>query len=478
MSTVATASVAALLVLGAIQPGTALGQGEDVKAAIPSNLTKLRPIKGVAYDPKPSNFSPSGPSGGPPNDAYFDSDFFNSDFTAIWGDAGSGSRKDLETAKNAGLNLLHLYNWNPQRNHTSFLDAAKANNLALMIPINNFTSETIRGEVCKTCGKGYQGAFNIIKGIFEQIYQGGKTPHSAAVMWAIFNEYDINPIPPAHVAFVAQAILTLENENDIPVANRLPITVPVSDATFARDDRGPRTREQQVALERATLQWLETNPGKRVQSKFANDLPGAVLAILAVSNAFADAQTTKSYKSAFDPDPVTVAAIPADFWKTRFIASSNPFRDGPTMRNYLLSKDQFQSAFPGNTDWNTLPPLFFAEYGWSQRASGGTPLCPEDACFQKQADFVLKQLQCTNPLAVSSGTPQGYFLGSTFFQATFVDGAHFEAGDFIPDQFTDFDQPNAPAPAGGTKYRVDKVKALPVAAKAIQGYAEDTATCE
>ena len=74
------------------------------QSSIPPNLTKLRPIKCIAYDPKPSDFY---------QNAYFDSDFFNSDFTAIWGDDGKpGARNDLKTFAGANLNMLHVYNWN------------------------------------------------------------------------------------------------------------------------------------------------------------------------------------------------------------------------------------------------------------------------------------------------------------------------------------------------------------------------------
>jgi hypothetical protein len=465
----ATSMVAALLMVGAfgagVQPNTALAQEDIVAEGIPSNLTKLRPIKGIAYDPKPSDFFQQ--------NAYFDSDFFNSDLTGIWGDDGPGSRQDLELFKTTGLNFLHLYNWNAQRvNHTVFLDAAQARGITVMVPISNFTAGTIVGVTpgCGTCPKGYQAAFKLVTDIFNQVYRGTTSPHPAVAMWGIFNEYDLNKINPANVVFVIQAILTLENQAGIPVASRLPITVPVSDAIFARSVRQALDREQLAAFERATRQWLESNPGKNVDT-VPGDLPGAVLAILAISNALADAQTRTTYKAVWDPGEVTVAAVPADFWRTRFIASSNPFRQGPDLRNYLLSPTQFQSAFPGTTAWNTLPPLFFAELGFSQVDAGRD--------LQRQESIVLKQLQCTNPLAVQANTPQGYFLGSAFFQHTFVDVSHFEAFQVVPGQFTlHGPSDTAPCPACGQRYRVDVLTALPQAASVQQGYADDAATCQ
>jgi hypothetical protein len=446
LRTIAVVAWLAVWLAGAPFPATVGAQ-----STIPAHLTQLRPIKGIAYDPKPSDF---------PAAAYFDSDFFNSDFTAIWGDDGqAGSRNDLETFKTVGINLLHLYNWNPGRaGHTAFLDAAQARGIKVMVPISNFTAQTIVGTSgCGECGSGYQAAFSIIKGIFDQVYVGAATAHPAVAMWGIFNEYDLNEIDPVDVTFAVQAILTLEDQAGIPPANRLPITVPVSDGTFDRAHRGALSRTQQAQFERATLQWLQTNPGKNVDTD-PSDLPGAVLAILAVANALADAQTRTSYKSKFDTGQVAVSPVPPDFWGTRFIAASNPFRVGTALRDYLTSPAQFQSAFPGTTAWNTLPPLLFSEMGFSQVDAGHD--------LARQASVVLGQIHCTHPLAVSAGTPQGYFLGSAFFQHTFVDPAHFEGLQVEPGQFS-------PRPS----YRVDVLSPLPQWESVKQGYRDDTAAC-
>lgn len=417
------------------------------QSSLPANLTQLRPIQGIAYDPKPSDF---------PQPAYYDSDFFNGDFKGIWGDDGQvGARRDLANLADAHVNLLHIYNWNPARpDHGSFLDAAAANGVKVMIPISNFTAQTITGTTgCPTCSNGYQAAYDLVRRIFMQVYTG-TTPHPAAAMWAIYNEYDLNGINPVDVAFVVQAILTLENEAGIPPENRLPFTSPVSDATFARDQRQGLSRDLVQAFERATVQWLATNPGRNVD-RSPSDLPGAVLAILSISNALSDSQARTSYKSKFDGTAVTVAAVPADLWTTRFIASSNPFRLGPALEDYLTNPKQFQSAFPGTTAWNTLPPLFFGEMGFSQADSGGD--------LQKQASIVLGQIQATHKLAASGGTPQGYFLGSCFFQHTLVDTSRFEGFDTTGAFSTHT------GPAGA--YRVDTLTPLPLWDSVKQGYA-------
>ena len=433
---------------------------EPVPSAIPPQLTQLRPIQCIAYDPKPSDFF---------QNAYFDSDFFNADFTAIWGDDGqAGARKDLSTFAGVRLNMLHLYNWNAQRTtHKAFLDAAQKLGIKVMVPISNFTAQTITGTTdCPSCPKGYKAALDLVRGIFNQVYiNGSKTPHPAAAMWGIYNEYDLNKYDPVNVAFVAQAILTVENEAGIPAANRLPITTPVSDATWNTQARNAAGLPSALnsALKRAADQWLVTNPGKNVDSPTPPDLPGAVLAMIAVSNALSDAQTKSSYQSPFDAGgPVSVAVIPSDFWTTRWIASSNPFRIGSALTDYLTNPAQFQSAWPGTTAFNTLPPLFFAEMGFSQVDAGGD--------LAKQAEVVLGQIQATASLARSGGTPQGYFLGSCMFQHTFVDASKFEGFDTTGQYSARAASSTAPCPACGVGWRVDVLAPLPVWNSVVKGY--------
>lgn len=455
------------------------------QSSIPPNLTKLRPIKCIAYDPKPSDFY---------QNAYFDSDFFNSDFTAIWGDDGKpGARNDLKTFADAKLSMLHLYDWNAQRTgHTAALDAAQQLGIKVMVPISNFTAGTIVGNTpgCDKCPRGYQAAFDLVRGIFNQVYVAGSTtPHPAVAMWSIYNEYDLNKYNPVDVAFVAQAILTLEDQAGIPAANRLPITTPVSDAMWSTQQRSQAKlpREIDAALDRAARQWLVTNPGKNVSTPNPADLPGGVLAILAVANALSDGQTRTSFRSMFDAaGPVTVSAVPADFWKTRWIASTNPFRTGQALEEYLTSATQFQSAFPGTTAFNTLPPLFFGEMGRSQKdtryflhpaPSGYTPPPEYDpppcdsACLAAQASWVLDQIRSTDPLAKNASTPQGYFLGSCFFQHTLVDTSNYQAFDRTGKFSMRAAAAGAPFPAAGQEWRVDVLTPLPVWSSVTQGYA-------
>ena len=445
-SAVLSACVIAVVVM---QATTALAQ-----STIPAHLTKLRPIKCMAYDPRPSDW-PVGTDDAPSQ--YFDSDFFNGDYTGIWGDDGQpGTRRDLETFQDAGLNLLHLYNWNAQRtNHKTFLDAAEARGIKVMVPISNFTAKTIMGTCGDNCTKyglrGYKVAFDQIESIFKQVYFG-TAPHPAAAMWGIYNEYDLNQYNPYIVAFAAQAILTLEKKYNIPEDSRLPIAVPISDAVWDAAARARLPKELRAALELANQQWDTLKPGK--------PLPGAVLATMALSNAYANAPTT--YQSLWDS--MQVDAIPKTFWKNRVIAVSNPFRNGASLLNFLTDPDQFQGAWPGTTDFNSLPTLFFGEMGWSQKNSGGS--------LEQQASVVLDQIKVTNPLATNASTPQGYFLGSCFFQHTIVDPSQFQAFNVDPNQFATRPLPQGtPCPACGKTYRIDVLTPLPVWNSVRKGFA-------
>jgi hypothetical protein len=446
-------------------------------AQIAPALTALRPIKGISYQPSPSDDcqlhapqykdTPECIAVKGVNPTYFDTDFYNVDFQLLWGPGpGGNGRNDLATLKAQGINFLHIYNWNRERDHTSFMDAVAANGMKMMVPVSNFTACLIVGG-CQSVRPGdgsYQKAFDNIKGIFEEVYRGGKTPHPSVGAWGIYNEYELYDIDPVNVAFAIQAILRLENDAGIPPANRLPFMVPVSNAT----------------LEKSTVPWARVAKAIYAAIPGSNStIPPGVLGNIGVSIALQNAQTsgTTSYGS------VAVAAIPADFWTTRFIATVNPFTPGPTLNSYITSPSQFQSAFPGasvsvtlpsaqtwNAAWNKLPPLFFSEVGIDIGGSG-----PKDQTSpQTQGAWVLRQLQCTHPWAVDpASTPQGYFLGSSVFEFEY-EGSNGHWGMWtFPDPvvFT-----TATTTTGAT-YRIDKLDAQPAWASVLTGFQATAKSC-
>ncbi len=378
----------------------------NAAAQIPANLLSLRPVKGMSYQPSPSDDCQLQNEYCSVNNAvYYDTDFYNTDFPLLWG-SGTGGRGDLATLKAQGINFLHIYNWNPQRDHGTFLTAVAQNAMKVTIPVSNYTACIIVGNQCQGVANGsYATAYANIKAIFEQVYNlTTKKPHSAAGVWAIYNEYDLNSIDPANIAFAIQAILKLEADNAIAAADRLPFIVPVSNAV--------NTATSASWFQNATSLY-QAIPGANAS------VPPGVVAIIALSVALQNAQANNitTYTTP-GQTPVTVGAVPANFWSTRFIATVNPFTTGPTLNAYITQASQFQSAFPGaavtaagitwGATWNTLPPLFFTEMGINIGGSGGTTAT--------QASYLLSQIQCTNPWAVDGSTPQGYFLGSTVFE--------------------------------------------------------------
>ena len=96
----------------------------------------------------------------------------------------------------------------------------------------------------------------------------------------------------------------------------------------------------------------------------------------------------------------------------------------------------------------------------------------KDAGFDqaKQAEVVLGQIQATAKLARNASTPQGYFLGSCFFQHTFVDASHFEAFVTTGTPASRSASQTAPCPACGKGWRVDKLTPLPVWNSVTKGY--------
>jgi hypothetical protein len=485
-----TVLLSVLLAVGAAAAGTAATAGSAATAApgarlevsgaagaapISPSLLALRPVKGVSYQPSPSDDCvwQLQHCGGSTNGAtYFDSDFFNTDFVDLWGrDSTGAGRDDLTTIKDSGVNLLHLYSWNPQRDHGSFLDAVASAGMKTLVPVTNYTACAISGG-CQGIAPGagsYSTAFTIIQNTFDQVYINGSTsPHPAVAAWTVFNEYDLNSIDPTSIAFVIQAILQLEEQANIPVTDRLPFLVPVSNAEHTQ-----AAGAQPAYFAQAEALYLAANPGQSDAT-----VPPGLLPVVAVSVALQNAQTagTTTYQGPADSGPVTVAAMPAEFWSTRHIAAVNPFSDGPTLNRFVTDPGQFQSAWPGKdvtasgvtwtAAWNALPPLLFTETGINIGGAGGTP--------QGQAEFLLRQLECTMPWAAdASSTPQGYFLGATVFEFSNED-QNGQWGMFV---FPDPLQYTTAQTTAGASYRVDTLNQQPAWASVPTGFAATAKDC-
>ncbi|MDP5199815.1 hypothetical protein [Flavobacterium sp. DG2-3] len=261
-----------------------------------ANASALVPLRGSAYVPAPADDTPNPPP------KYFDTDFTNSHFPLLWGKADGGRGDVSNLANELKVNFLHLYDWSTppapdkqpgpyQRSHISFLDECAANNIKVFVPISNyFLSELHKGN----------DVIPFITAMVTEIYNAGTTPHKAAGMWGIGNEFDLaGGFTVIEVAKMIQILINIEKSLGIPASALLPITSPVSFAD-------------------------PTN----------KNIPG-IKAIRKLQAAF-------------------IALDLEDVWDTRFIASTNPQNDGAYIKNYI--DVTFPSYFPNL-------PFFFAEMG-------------------------------------------------------------------------------------------------------------------
>jgi len=140
--------------------GSVGGDDDDDLDGVGGPLT--RPVKGVAYDPKPSNYEDE------KTQTYFDDDFYNEDFCQLWGVKTalgcSGKpdkfRDDVRNMANIGVKFIRMYDWNWQRDtetfapsgHQGFLEYAVDMGMKVSVPFCNGcmateVAEKIIGEI-------------------------------------------------------------------------------------------------------------------------------------------------------------------------------------------------------------------------------------------------------------------------------------------------------------------------------------------
>jgi hypothetical protein len=301
-------------------------------AAVPG--ASLAPIKAMAYQPAPSNYTASGGPGG----IYYDTDFFNADFQQLWGTA-NGGRGDLKTMDGLGVNFLHLYDWNPGRNHLPALNSARKRGIGVGVPISNYF-----------VGGSDPNAAADIKSIVAQIYVNSAgnpstTPHPAVEMITIANEPDQAGWPnwPALVTTAAENVVAAENA--VGATQLLPVAVPF---TFGIDT-------------------TDAN---------ANNPQG--LAAVGQFNAI---------MASFSASP----SLGPSFVSSRYVAATNPEVRGQAIRAWL---PKFASALPST-------PLWFSEMGIDRQDScDGYPASCTPTQNQ-QATFNLGALNAGQPSSLA-----------------------------------------------------------------------------
>ena len=392
-----------------------------------------RPIKGFAYEPQPSDWAGTDPG----TSVNFDSDYYNADFRKLWGPEG---RDDLGTMADIGVNLVHIYNWNPGRKyHEAFLSYAAQKGIGVTIPISNYTDCLLAGNDCQGVkGPGsYRNAYSNIEKIFNQVY-AGKKPRPGAAMWLVYNEFDETyregkPIPADSVLFSIQSILQLEKDNGIAPEDRLAISV----TTTTSGKFGP-------------AQGI--GPTQDVRD---------------VLRKSAEAGGTRTWRGG-DGQAVTLDAIPDGFWQRRYIASTNPFQDATALAKMINTT--WPNAFKGGDKWSDLPPMFFGETGFSAADFGGS--------YDRTAEAIRSTLTCTNPIAAGNG----FFLGSAIFEYSEENrkAGHGVQGYAKPPRKTTAETTkewDGGAQTQKTTYTVDALTPYPTWDAVKQGFASTTSTC-
>ncbi len=270
-------------------------KGEVQSAEYSTSVQRVadqRPIKGICYKPGPHDYRE-----GAVGTIYEDSDFYNEDFKQLWGDAG---RNDIVNLRAAGVNFVHLYDWNQPgsgRNHSTFLDYCQNHSMFTAYPISAYFVNEI--------GNGNSSSAAWIRNMVNEAYPGG-AHHPALLMIALGNEFDLGLMgqDATKVAKTAKLIIDIENELNIPESEKLAFTAPVS-----------------FALHEDSVEGLKA---------------------------------LKDLKAAFEAQGI------GDVFKNRFVISINPFKDGPAAATF--AKDTFPTAIKEINDGVEIPFVFF-EYG-------------------------------------------------------------------------------------------------------------------
>mgnify|MGYP000567523021 CR=1 FL=1 len=373
------------------------------------NIPGLKNIKGICYSPAPSDDTlPPAPS------KFFDTDFTNSCFPLLWDEKNSG-RGDVKNLAKIGVNFMHLYNWsvppapgsepgNHQRSHSTFLKKCGDEGINVFVPISNYFLEQINS------GGGTSSTVKTqIAAMVDEAYNGGTTPYGGAAMWGVGNEYDLAPSSQFGVSDVVKAmeyLVEAEASQGIGTSDLLPVTSPVSFAV----------------------------------------LPGATGPGI---------EGVQALKTAIEASTKLGSA----FWKSRFVASTNPNNDGAFISNYI--SNTFPTAFPDTY-------FFFSEMGIDIKS--GTTVTTD----KEQAAFVLSQL--------NNSAPSGKFLGRCVFQ--FLDQTAMKTGSQATFGMNKFStthtsgtiKPSTYVPGGGENYNVDVLTQKAMYASVKTTYAPSSTT--
>lgn len=178
----------------------------SLAAAGPGSAGSLGPmkvrVKGVNYEPAPSNYTCC-----PPPSLYFDTDFYNQDFVQLWGTgtppSQPGGRNDTGDMASLGVNFIRVFNWNPTgRNHGPWLEDLAGKGIYAAGVFSNGNRATAQAQLVVNEFNGFSSA-----------------ARNQVAVWLIGNE--ISPTDP----FTPQTLAVIQASAQAPL-DTIPICVP------------------------------------------------------------------------------------------------------------------------------------------------------------------------------------------------------------------------------------------------------------
>ena len=189
----------------------------EVMGGGPARLGPMTvPVKGMNYEPAPSNYVPGA-------QLYYDTDFYNQDFVQLWGHgtppAQPNGRDDVADMASLGVNFIRVFNWNPGepggiplRNHQPWLDYV-------------VKAASKRMYVAAVFANGLR-ATDAATMVVDQFNRFSAETRAQVAVWLIGNE-----IPPAD-PFTAQTLAVIKAKAQPPL-DTLPICVPLQMSSTA-----------------------------------------------------------------------------------------------------------------------------------------------------------------------------------------------------------------------------------------------------
>ena len=189
----------------------------EVMGGGPARLGPMTaPVKGMNYEPSPSNYVPGA-------QLYYDTDFYNQDFVQLWGPgtppAQPNGRDDVADMASLGVNFIRVFNWNPGepggiplRNHQPWLDYV-------------VKAASKRMYVAAVFANGLR-ATDAATMVVDQFNRFSAETRAQVAVWLIGNE-----IPPAD-PFTAQTLAVIKAKAQPPL-DTLPICVPLQMSSTA-----------------------------------------------------------------------------------------------------------------------------------------------------------------------------------------------------------------------------------------------------